>query len=156
MDDEPSTDASLNQRAFEEELSAAPLLQGWVLADNGYEWMHGWFFGHPEIDEGTHGHTSRIVAIDPAISPRWARTESRLYRLGNTYPPAEREIRYWAQKHSGLPAVVGRPIGGSDDIESMLTCLRSTGRIRAAKIDGLERAYFDERHSASTSANSSV
>lgn len=153
MSDEQSS--SVAQLSFEDELSAAPLLQGWVLADHGHGWMHGWFFGHPEIEEGSHGNTSVVVAIDAVIPPRWARTESRLYRLGNTYPPAEREIRYWAQNHSGSPAVVGRPIGGSDDIESMLTCLRSTGRIRAAKIDGLERAYFDERHSPSTLANSS-
>ncbi|WP_320197093.1 DUF6634 family protein [Agrobacterium rosae] len=150
MDNEPSKDASLNQASFEKELSAAPLLQGWVLADNGYEWMHGWFFGHPEVDEGTHGHTSRIVAIDAAIPPRWGRTESRLYRLGDSYLPAEREIRYWAQKHSDLPAVVGKPVGGRDDIESLVAYLRSTGRMRAAKVDRLERAYFDERHHTET------
>ncbi|WP_421424031.1 DUF6634 family protein [Agrobacterium rosae] len=146
MDDDPSKDAGLNQPSFEEELSAAPLLQGWVLADNGHDWMHGWFFGHQEIDEGNHGHTSSVVAIDAAIPSRWARTESCLYRLGDSYLPAEREIRYWAQKHSGLPAVVGTPVGGSDDIESMLAYLRSTGRIRAARVDRLESAYFDERH----------
>lgn len=28
----------------------------------------------------------------------------------------------------------------------MLVYLRSTGRIWAAKVDRLERAYFDERH----------
>ncbi|WP_421362390.1 hypothetical protein [Agrobacterium rosae] len=150
MGEELSKDSTLNQPSFDEQLSAAPLLQGWVLADNGYEWMHGWFFGHPEIDEGIHGHTSRIVAIDAAVPPRWARTESRLYRLRVSYSPAEREIRYWAQKHSGLPAVVGKPVGGSDDIESMLAYLRSTGRIRAAKVDRLERAYLDERYQAAT------
>ncbi len=150
MSDEPFKGDSATPHSFEDELSAAPLLQGWVLADNGHGWMHGWFFGHPDIEEGSHGNTSVVVALDAATPPRWARTESRLYRLGVSYPPAEREIRYWAQKHSGLPAIAGRPIGGSDDIESMLAYLRSTGRIRAAKIDRLEGAYADERHRTAT------
>ncbi len=153
MSVEPSEDKSLAELSFEEELSAAPLLQGWTLADNGQGWMHGWFFGHPEIDDGIHGNTSRVVGMDAATPPRWTRTESRLYRLGESYPPAEREIRYWSQKHSGLPAVTGQPIGGSDDIESMVACLRSTGRIRGEKIDRLERAYFDEHDRTPTSAD---
>ncbi len=67
-------------------------------------WLYGWFFGHPDVSDGKHGHTGAIVALDPSLPPVWVQTEGRLYRLGTTYPPAQREIRYWAQK---LP-VVGR------------------------------------------------
>jgi hypothetical protein len=150
----PRIDASSNQRSHEdpiqEELSSAPLLEGWALADDGH-WMHGWFFGHPEIEDGTHGHTSAIMEFDVAIPPRWAKTESRLYRLGVFYPPAEREIRYWTQKHAGLPVVSGVAPGGGDDIEVMIAILRSTGRIRGSKIDRLERAYREEREKMTTS-----
>ncbi|MBY3314670.1 hypothetical protein [Rhizobium laguerreae] len=127
------------------ELDAAPWLEGWAMADEGHPWMHGWFFGHPEIEDGTHGHTSSVLQVDEAQPPRWVRTESRLYRLGVFYPPAEREIRYWTQKHSGRPVGRGDVPGGSDDIETMLAFLRSTGRIREAKVDRMEQAYREER-----------
>jgi hypothetical protein len=135
-------------------LSSAPLLEGWAPAD-GHSWMHGWFFDHPEIEDGTHGHTSPVLEMDGGTLPRWMRTESRMYRLGRFYLPAEREVRYWAQKHSGQPVVRGGVPGGSDDIDGMLAFLRSTGRIRGSKIDRLEQAYRIERDRLSSDAASS-
>ncbi|WP_280638361.1 hypothetical protein [Agrobacterium sp. S2/73] len=41
MSDEPFRGDSATPPLLEDELSAAPLLQGWVLADNGHGWMHG-------------------------------------------------------------------------------------------------------------------
>ncbi len=155
----PDMDASSDQRSHEvpthDELSSAPLLEGWAVADDG-QWMHGWFFGHPEIEDGTHGATSAILKLDASIPPRWARTENRVYRLGVFYPPAEREIRYWAQKHSGLPAVSGVAPGG-DDIEIMISILRFGGRIRRSKVDRLEQAFLDEQEKmASTGVDGSL
>ncbi|MGR9204005.1 hypothetical protein ACU8OG_08670 [Rhizobium leguminosarum] len=135
-------------------LSSAPLLEGWAPAD-GHSWMHGWFFGHPEIEDGTHGHTSPVLEMDRGTPPRWIRTESRVYRLGRFYPPAEREIRYWAQKHSGGPLVRGSVPGGSDDIDAMLAFLRSTLRIRGSKVDRLEHDYQAERDHLSYRASTS-
>ncbi|MEV4607439.1 hypothetical protein MRBLMR1_002454 [Neorhizobium sp. LMR1-1-1.1] len=132
----------------QESLSAAPLLKGWAVADEG-PWMHCWFYGHPEIQDGTHGHTLNILEIDAAVPPRWAKTEDRLYRLGIFYPPAEREIRYWVYKQSGLSPVMP---DGSDDIEAMVSFLRSSGRIRRSTIDRLERAYLEEQDSPRTGA----
>lgn len=134
---------SAQDTKFEAELAVSPLLEGWALAqDRG--WIHAWFFGHPEIEDGTHGHTSRMVEIDAGPNPRWIRSEHRLYRLGTFYPPAEREIRYWAQKHSGKSVAFGEAPGGTD-VEMMFTFLRSSGRIRSLKIDRLEAAYHEER-----------
>jgi hypothetical protein len=134
-------------------LSSAPLLEGWAPAE-GHTWMHGWFFDHPEIEDGTHGHTSPVLEMDRGTPPRWVRTESRVYRLGRFYPSAEREVRYWAQKH-GQPHIRGSVPGGDDDIDGMLAFLRSTGRIRGSKIDRLERAYRIERDRLSCRASSS-
>lgn len=114
-----------------------------MLAQDG-GWIHGWFFAHSEVEDGTHGHTSRMVEIDAGPNPRWARSENRLYRLGTYYPPAEREIRYWAQRHSGKPVAVGEAPGGAN-VENMIVFLRSTGRIRSSKINRVEAAYHDER-----------
>ncbi|UXT53239.1 hypothetical protein FY136_28680 (plasmid) [Agrobacterium tumefaciens] len=141
----PAEDAFLMSRPTVAEFNDAPLLEGWTEIDEGEDWMHGWFFGHPEIHDGTHGHTSAVIQIDEARPPRWVRTDSRLYRLGSYYPPAEREIRYWAQKHSGGALDRGTPPGGSDDVHAMLAFLRSTGRIRGEKIDRMEQAYRQER-----------
>ncbi|WP_145631054.1 hypothetical protein [Neorhizobium alkalisoli] len=142
MTEKSRDEASALDAKFEAELSLSPLLEGWALAQDG-GWIHAWFFGHPEIEDGTHGHTSRMVEIDAGPNPRWARSENRLYRLGTFYPPAEREIRYWTQKHSGKPVAVGEAPGGTD-VEMMITFLRSSGRIRSSKIDRLENAYFNE------------
>ncbi|WP_368517319.1 DUF6634 family protein [Rhizobium sp.] len=110
------------------ELATAPRLEGWMQedADAARPWLYGFFVGHPEISDGKHGHTSPIVEIDNEMPPRWARTESRLYTLGTTYSPAEREIRYWSEKlrrWHGLP-FAGIP-GGSNDVEGMLVFIRS-------------------------------
>jgi hypothetical protein len=135
-------------------LSSAPLLEGWAPAE-GHTWMHGWFFDHPEIEDGTHGHTAPVLEMDRRAPPRWVWTESRVYRLGRFYPPAEREIRYWAQRHSGQPLARGSLPGGSDDIDAMLAFLRSTGRIRGSKIDRLEHAYRTARSRLSSLGSNS-
>ncbi|NTG27189.1 hypothetical protein G6L08_08520 [Agrobacterium rhizogenes] len=135
-------------------LASAPLLEGWALAE-GHAWFHGWFFDHPEIDDGTHGHTAPVLEMDRSSPPSWIRTESRVYRLGRYYAPAEREVRYWAQKHSGTALVRGDAPGGGDDIDAMLAYLRRTGRIRQSKIDHLEKAYRAEQDRASSIASTS-
>ncbi len=79
----------MNKVPTEAELAAAPLLQGWVLESpsNSRPWLYGWFFGHPEIDDGDHGHTSPVLQMDTGSPAHWATTENRLYRLGVSYPP---------------------------------------------------------------------
>ncbi|MGO7788367.1 hypothetical protein ACC703_12910 [Rhizobium ruizarguesonis] len=140
-----SSDPFVTIRPTAEEFHTAPLLVGWALADDELPWIHAWFFDHPEITDGTHGHTSPLVKLDDVEPPQWARTETRLYRLGIHYETAEREIRYWTQKHLGVPMTRGSAPGGNADIETMLAFLRSTGRLRRIKVDKLEQAYLKER-----------
>lgn len=63
------------------ELTTAPLLTGWALQDDIGELhrLFGFVTGHPVLPDGWCT-TSLILAIDPAH--QWARTVSRLYRLG--------------------------------------------------------------------------
>lgn len=139
-----AVDPFIRIRPTAQEFHAAPLLVGWALADEGLPWIHAWFFDHPEIEDGTHGHTSPLLALDDVNPPCWARTDSRLYRLGIHYGPAEREIRYWTQKHLGTPVQLGAVPGGDADIETMLGFLRSIGRFRPTTVDRLEQAYNTE------------
>lgn len=145
----PDADPFVAARPTVTEFDAAPLIEGWLIEEQSeggpQPWLYGWFFGEPGISDGEHGHTSPIVQMDDIVPPRWVRTERRLYRLGMYYPPAERELRYWAQKLARRPVPHGEPPGGSDDIEAILTFLRSTGRLRSTKIDRLEQAYREEQ-----------
>ncbi|MBY3556432.1 hypothetical protein [Rhizobium laguerreae] len=142
---DPDTDPFITVRPTAQEFHAAPLLIGWAPADDGLPWMHAWFFDHPEIADGTHGHTSPLVMVDDVNPPHWARTDSRLYRLGVFFQPAEREVRYWTQKHLGAPVEKGTVPGGDVEIDRMLAFLRSTGRLRPTMVDRLEQAYRLER-----------
>ncbi|MBX5014957.1 hypothetical protein [Rhizobium lentis] len=139
-----AVDPFVKVRPTAHEFHGAPLLVGWALADEGLPWIHAWFFDHPEIEDGTHGHTSPLVALDDVNPPCWARTDSRLYRLGVHYGPAEREIRYWTQKHLGTPVQRGTAPGGDADVETMLGFLRTVGRLRRTTVDRLEQAYQTE------------
>ncbi|MBD9639026.1 hypothetical protein IB277_22335 [Ensifer sp. ENS07] len=145
----PEADPFVAGRPTVTEFDSAPLIEGWLIEEESEGgprlWLYGWFFGEPHTSDGEHGHTSPIVQMDEMVPPRWVRTDSRLYRLGIYYPPAEREIRYWAQKLSRGPVPYGEPPGGSDDIEAMLTFLRSSGRLRSTKIDRMEQAYREEQ-----------
>ncbi len=146
----PEEDPFVAARPTVAEFEAAPIIQGWLIeeqAEGGHPWLYGWFFGHPDIGEGEHGHTPPLVQMDEMMPPRWVRTDSQLYRLGICYPPAEREIRYWAQKLARRPVTYGEPPGGDNDIEAMLIFLRSTGRLRSMKIDRMELAYREEKES---------
>jgi hypothetical protein len=61
---------------------AAPLLDEWrIIEVDGHD-LHlvGRVSGHPHLREGARAVTSRLLWLDP--SERWARTWSRLYRLG--------------------------------------------------------------------------
>ncbi|MBZ7927542.1 hypothetical protein LAC79_38060 (plasmid) [Ensifer adhaerens] len=150
----PETDPFVAARPTVREFDTAPIVEGWLIEEQGgggpRPWLYGWFFGQPGTNNGEHGATDPIVQMDDMVPPRWARTENGLYRLGNYYPPAEREIRYWAQKLARRPVVCGEPPGGSHDVEAMLVFLRSTGRLRSMKIDRMEHAYSEEqqRHSS--------
>ncbi|WVT78095.1 hypothetical protein QM996_31740 (plasmid) [Sinorhizobium chiapasense] len=141
----PDADPFVAVRPTVAEFDAAPIIEGWLIEEQSeggpQPWLYGWFFGEPDTSDGEHGHTSPIVRMDDTVPPRWVRTERRLYRLGIYYPPAERELRYWAQKLARRPVPYGEPPGGSDDIEAMLNFLRSSGRLRSTKIDRLEQAY---------------
>lgn len=145
----PEADSFVAARPTAAEFDAAPIIDGWVVEEQGESgsrpWLYGWFFGKPDIGDGEHGHTSPIVQMDDMVPPRWVRTGGRLYRLGMYYPPAEREIRYWVQKLSRRPVAYGAPPGGSDDIEAMLTFLRSSGRVRSMKVDRMEQSYRAEQ-----------
>ncbi|SEI18545.1 hypothetical protein SAMN05216228_104026 [Rhizobium tibeticum] len=138
----------MNGVPTEAELEAAPILEGWVLESpsDSRPWLYGWFFGHPEIDDGDHGHTAPVLDMDRGSPARWARTESRLYRLGLSYPPAEREIRYWAQKlrrRRHLP--LGDAPGGGNDIDAMIAFIREEKPFREQKLTRMEHAYREEQ-----------
>lgn len=62
------------------ELADAPMLDQWALENMALPCLTGMVTGHPEV-RGPRIRTSQLWIIDPAA--RWARTESRLYRLGN-------------------------------------------------------------------------
>lgn len=145
----PEADPFVAARPTVAEFDAAPIIEGWQIEDQGEggprPWLYGWFFGQPDISDGEHGHTSPILQMDEIMPPRWVRTDSRLYRLGLYYPPGEREIRYWAQKLARRPVGRGVPPGGSDNIEMMLNFVRTTGRLRATKIDRMEQTYREEQ-----------
>ena len=66
----------------EAELADAPLLTGWVLGQEqgGYSQLGGFVSGHPILDDGWCW-TSVVLYLEPNC--RWARTVSRLYRLGD-------------------------------------------------------------------------
>lgn len=132
----------------EVELATAPIVEGWLheRPTDNRPWLYGWFFGHPDIEDGDHGHTSPIVEMDKATPPRWVRTDNRLYRLGVSYPPAEREICYWAQKlrrRRMLP--LGDAPGGGNDIEAMIAFIRAAKPFREAKLARMEQAYREEQ-----------
>lgn len=63
------------------ELESAPLLSGWVLeeAENGLWRFGGLVTGHPVLRPGWCW-TSVVLYIEP--NRGWARTVSRIYRLG--------------------------------------------------------------------------
>lgn len=66
----------------EAELADAPLLTGWVLGQEpgGYSRLGGFVSGHPSLADGWCW-TSVVLYLEP--NRRWARTVSRLYRLGD-------------------------------------------------------------------------
>lgn len=66
----------------EAELADAPLLTGWVLGQEpgGYSRLGGFVTGHPSLADGWCW-TSVVLYLEP--NRRWARTVSRLYRLGD-------------------------------------------------------------------------
>lgn len=71
----------------DEELAIAPLIDTWELRravlSLDRQQLHGIFAGHPEIADGTRGHTSDVLRLDDAEPPRWAICMSRVYRLGH-------------------------------------------------------------------------
>lgn len=66
----------------EAELAGAPLLTGWVLGQEwgGYSRLGGFVSGHPILADGWCW-TSVVLYLEP--NRQWARTASRLYRLGD-------------------------------------------------------------------------
>ena len=156
----PDADPFVAGRPTVAEFDAAPIIEGWLLEEQSEggprPWLYGWFFGQPDTSDGDHGHTSPIVQLDDMVPPRWVRTDSRLYRLGHYYPPAEREIRYWVQKNVRRPVAYGEPPGGGNDVEAMLIFLRSTGRLRSTKIDRMEEAYRAEQERLKLNVGCSV
>ena len=65
----------------EEDLANAPTLTGWAFSDkpNDLVRLIGWVNNHPLLGDGWIT-TSVVLAIDP--KRKWARTVSRVYRLG--------------------------------------------------------------------------
>ncbi len=135
-------------RPSEAELADAPTLTGWMIEkpSDSKPWLYGWFISHPEILDGDHGHTSALVEMDDSNPPTWARTESRVFRLGAWYPPAEREIRYWCEKLRQRDHLTfGGTPGGSDDIEQMIEFIRERRPFRQQKLIRMVNAYREEQ-----------
>jgi hypothetical protein len=70
------------------DLSEAPLLDEWVVAERAAPCLVGHVFGHPTI-AASIVRTSQVWALAPDLG--WARTHSRLYRLGQRDPYAARK-----------------------------------------------------------------
>lgn len=70
-----------------EEIDDAPVLEGWSLSTRNIPCLSGTFFGHPKIRSGTFGTTSHIWIHAPSLG--YARTSSRLFRLGSAASDAE-------------------------------------------------------------------
>ena len=73
----------------EAELADAPLLTGWVLGQEsgGHSQLGGFVSGHPSLADGWCW-TSVVLYLEP--NRRWARTVSRLYRLGDPLNSGEK------------------------------------------------------------------
>lgn len=131
------------------ELEAAPLIEGWVLLRAMFfaerQQIHGWFFGHPLIGEGHYGHSSLVVEIDPGLLPRWARCETRIYRLGRSYRPAEREIWLTAHRLRQQPLTEGEAPGGNADVQVLWDLLQASGHYDGVWLAKLWQAYLMER-----------
>ena len=74
-----------------EELAAAPIIHLWELremcgeAANIYgHQLFGFFCGHPAFDDMSYANSSPVEQMDSRTPPRWARTHTRLYRLGQS------------------------------------------------------------------------
>lgn len=64
----------------EEELTRAPLLDGWRTVIRGILCLQGRPVAHPILSGRRHAVTSPVWVLDPVRG--YARTESRFYRLG--------------------------------------------------------------------------
>ncbi|WP_150129130.1 hypothetical protein [Rhizobium phaseoli] len=130
-----------------EELAAAPIVEAWQIHFGDYgPQIFGWFFGHPFIDDGRYGHSSPVQYIDAVNTPaRWAKAESRLYRLGAFYLPAERDIREACHKLQSEPLVFGQPLGGGDDVQEMVKRLEAANVYRPSWLARLYQKYLEEK-----------
>ncbi|NKK58798.1 hypothetical protein GFM44_23145 [Rhizobium leguminosarum bv. viciae] len=162
--------AVFNVQPSTDELASAPFIKAWTLkarplARFGPQ-LWGWVYGHPTVGEGNYAHSSPVVAMDVMTPPRWARTESRLYRLGDACGPVEWEIRLLARSlkihgertrqddmddeldarenpHDG-----GWPTAELDEVEQMIVNMRRfrKGRVTPEKLDALLCAYRAEKY----------
>lgn len=73
------------------ELAGAPVLTLWTYAPlyAGFYRLAGIVMGHPTLPDGSC-FTSAVLAIDTDL--KWARTVSRLYRLGQPLGETPREL----------------------------------------------------------------
>src|SRR5262245_11046810 len=69
----------------EQDLQAGPLLDRWSFGFFPAPCLLGSISHHPIFGACPHIHTSELVLIDP--DKRWARTWSKLYRLGKQVVP---------------------------------------------------------------------
>ena len=65
-------------------LDLAPIIEDWALATRSAPCLTGQFLGHPKIRSGRAGRTSDLWIHAP--SHGYARTLTRLYRLGDRAP----------------------------------------------------------------------
>ena len=160
--------ALFNQQPSEDELRSAPFIKAWTLKARplGRFWpqLWGWIYGHPTVGEGNYAHTSPVIALDVSVPPRWARTESRLYRLGDVCGPVEWEIRLLARslkihgertKQDDIDDAIdarndpdGHPGLPLDEVEQMIVNIRRfrKGRITSQRVDSLLTAYRAEKY----------
>lgn len=161
--------AVFNQQPSDNELDSAPFLKAWRVKGgplSAYSQLWGWMYGHPTVGEGSYAHTSPVIAFDASTPPRWARTESRLYRLGDACGPIEWQIRLLARslKIRGErteyddaedeidarenPYDGGWPTSELDEVEQMIVNMRRfrNSRVTLQKLDGLWRLYRDEKY----------
>ncbi|MBY3314763.1 DUF6634 family protein [Rhizobium laguerreae] len=136
--------AVFNVQPSAAELASAPFIKAWTLkarplARFGPQ-LWGWVYGHPTVGEGNYAHSSPVVAIDLSTPPRWARTESRLYRLGDACGPVEWEIRLLARSLK-----IHGERTKQDDIDDELDCNNPAGGFPGLPLDEAEQMIVNMR-----------
>lgn len=149
----------------EQELEVAPGIERWKMTDqtrmrcdDGSVSIEGYFYRHPDIEDGERAMSSHILRIDAEEPPRWAQSENRLYRLGRPMGEVEHQVRQmsaegWVAVVRKLPStqdlkeyrdLFTSPPQKIDDVERLLLILVRTGKVGQNEARNLQRRFQTE------------